>query len=90
MTDIIGDVLQISASLETYSEHSLAEAIVKKYEGKLFAVSDFRAIPGQGITGVINDKTYFLVNQNMKLIMTWKVQAKPSWNCLVMTKSWGQ
>ncbi len=59
VTDIIGDVLQISASLETYSEHSLAEAIVKKYEGKLFAVSDFRAIPGQGITGVINDKTYF-------------------------------
>lgn len=58
VTDVTGDILQIAASLEKYSEHSLAEAIVKEYQGKLLEVSDFQAIPGQGITGTIAKKTY--------------------------------
>ncbi len=59
VTDIIGDVLKIAASLEKYSEHSLAEAIVKKHTGELFEVSDFKAIPGEGISGKISGKLYF-------------------------------
>jgi Cu+-exporting ATPase len=60
VTDVAGDVLQIAASLEKHSEHPLAEAIVKKAEGlKLFEVTDFKAIPGVGVEGVINNKKYF-------------------------------
>ncbi|MDP1743691.1 MAG: heavy metal translocating P-type ATPase [Candidatus Amesbacteria bacterium] len=59
VTDVIGDVLKIAASLEKYSEHSLAEAIVKKHTGELFEVLDFKAIPGEGISGTISGKTYF-------------------------------
>lgn len=60
VTDVIGDILPIAASLEKLSEHPLAEAIVKKAEGlKLFEVSDFRAIPGMGVEGIINSKKYF-------------------------------
>ncbi len=33
VTDVTGNILKIAASLEKYSEHSLAEAIVKKYKG---------------------------------------------------------
>lgn len=60
VTDIIGDnVLQLAASLEKGSEHSLAEAIVKKGEEekiKFLKVSKFKAIPGHGVEGVINGK----------------------------------
>lgn len=59
VTDVIGDVLKIAASLEKYSEHSLAEAIVKKHTGELFEVLDFKAIPGEGISGTISGKNYF-------------------------------
>lgn len=58
VTDVKGDILKIAASLEKYSEHSLAEAIVKAYTGPLLAVSKFAAIPGKGISGKIAGKTY--------------------------------
>ena len=50
----------IAASLEQGSEHSLAEAILTKTKGqKLARVTDFKAIPGEGISGVIDSKKYF-------------------------------
>jgi Cu+-exporting ATPase len=76
VTDIVGNVLQISASLETYSEHSLAEAIVKKYDGKLFEVSDFSAIPGQGIIGKIDGKTYFFGKPKYNTYYDWESAGK--------------
>lgn len=52
-------ILNIAASLEQGSEHSLAEAILSKAKDqKLFRVSDFEAIPGQGVSGVIDGKRY--------------------------------
>ncbi|MBI5358890.1 cadmium-translocating P-type ATPase [Candidatus Amesbacteria bacterium] len=66
VTDIIGDNLKIAASLEKYSEHSLAEAIVKKHTGELFGVSDFKAVPGEGITGKISGKVYFFGKPKVK------------------------
>jgi len=61
VTDVSSDkVLIIAASLEQGSEHSLAEAILTKTkEQKLLSVTHFEAIPGQGISGVINNKKYF-------------------------------
>lgn len=62
VTDVSGDpkTLTIAASLEKGSEHSLAEAIIVGAKNeKLFNVSGFHAIQGEGITGVINGKEYF-------------------------------
>ena len=66
VTDIIcsegtteNELLQIAASIEKLSEHPLADAIVteaEKREVSYFNVSDFKQIPGQGITGVIDDQ----------------------------------
>ncbi len=63
------ETLQIAASLEIGSEHSLAEAIVsgaKKKNLKLGKVTQFKAYPGNGIEGVINKKKYFLGNRGEK------------------------
>ena len=52
-------VLQTAASIDHASEHPLAQAIVRaaKEEGlALETVSDFKAWPGQGVTGRIGDQ----------------------------------
>lgn len=59
------DILQISASLEYNSEHSLAEAIIvksKKIKLKLDDVSGFKAISGSGVEGEINSTKYYFGN----------------------------
>lgn len=68
VTDIVGDkgALQVAASLEQGSEHSLAEAIVnraKEEKVKLSKATDFKAIPGHGIEGKIGGKKYILGNR---------------------------
>lgn len=53
------DILQLAASIEKGSEHSLAEAIVQEAEVKGLALSEvegFKAIPGYGVTGQIKDQ----------------------------------
>jgi P-type Cu+ transporter len=61
VTDITpASILSIAASLEKGSEHSLADAILTKAQGKkLFNVTYFKAVPGTGISGVIGGKKYF-------------------------------
>lgn len=63
------EIIRIAASLEKGSEHSLADAILKK-AGELnldFAsVTAFAAIPGLGIEGKIDNEKYFF--GNMKLM----------------------
>lgn len=57
------DLLRLAASLESHSEHPLAEAIVKKAKDlnlKLSKPKNFKAIPGAGIEGEIDGKKYFL------------------------------
>ena len=50
------EILRYSASIESYSEHPLAEAIVKKHgdAGGRLEVHDFRALEGVGVEGRIN------------------------------------
>jgi len=67
VTDIVGDkkVLQMAASLEKGSEHSLAEAIVQKAdEDKLTLqkVDKFKAISGYGVEGLIGKVKVVLGN----------------------------
>ncbi|MCL2299125.1 MAG: cadmium-translocating P-type ATPase [Firmicutes bacterium] len=51
VSDVEGDVLQLAASLERYSEHPIAKAIVEHYDGECLAVENFLATPGVGVEG---------------------------------------
>ncbi|MBI2596096.1 copper-translocating P-type ATPase [Candidatus Daviesbacteria bacterium] len=58
-------ILQLAASIEKGSEHSLAEAIVKEAENRklnLDQATRFKAIPGYGVEGEINKKKILLGN----------------------------
>lgn len=63
------ELVQIAASLEKGSEHSLAEALLKKAEAEgteLLSVKNFKAISGFGIEGGVEGKKY--VFGNLKLM----------------------
>ncbi|MDR2582879.1 MAG: cadmium-translocating P-type ATPase [Fibromonadaceae bacterium] len=51
-----GEVLQLAASLERYSEHPIAKAICDYYKGEYLEVSNFKSIVGQGVEGIIGGK----------------------------------
>jgi Cu+-exporting ATPase len=58
-------LLQIAASMESSSEHPLADAVVNKAKEKniaLIKISNFKAIPGHGIEAKIAGKKYLLGN----------------------------
>lgn len=58
-------LMVLAASLEMYSEHPLARAIVEEArfrELTLLEVHDFETAPGMGITGTIQNKKYFAGN----------------------------
>jgi len=48
--------LQLAASLERYSEHPIAKAVVAAYAGEYLPVEDFKAQVGQGVEGVVGGK----------------------------------
>lgn len=59
------ELLIASASVETKSEHPLAEAIVKKAQNQkllLKKVTNFKAIPGKGAIASIGKTKYFIGN----------------------------
>lgn len=64
------NVLQLAASLDEHSEHPIAQAIVKQWQKQqpaapLFSVTDFKALPGRGVTGIIADVRYFVGNHQL-------------------------
>lgn len=61
-------LLTLAASLEQGSEHSLAEAIVAQAKQKnltLVKAKDFAAVPGRGITGVVDKHKVSLGNRSL-------------------------
>lgn len=69
------DILQLLASLESHSEHPLAQAMVEKAKGQklsLHKVKDFAAIEGKGLEGIIDDTQYYA--GNLKLAGDLKLQ----------------
>jgi len=61
----IDEVLRLAAALERGSEHPLAAAIVRAADEKTLpatAASDFRSIPGKGVTGTVEGKAVALGN----------------------------
>jgi Cu+-exporting ATPase len=75
VTDIVGlslsdeeEIISIAASLEKLSEHPLAEAIVKYAEEESISfteINNFKAIPGHGVEGVIENQKYFFGNRKL-------------------------
>ncbi len=62
------EVLQLAASLEKQSEHPLAEAIYTHAQAEQVALSEvsfFKAIPGHGVEGVIEETTYYFGNRKL-------------------------
>lgn len=69
------DILQIIASLESKSEHPLAEAISNKVKEEgisLLTVDNFQALVGHGLQGDINGQTYYVGSKKF-------ISAFPSW-----------
>ncbi len=61
-------ILMLAASLESSSEHPLAEAIVRAAKTKnlsLSEVTNFESITGHGITGMIDSKKVFIGNAKL-------------------------
>lgn len=61
-------ILQLAASLEKGSEHALAESIVKEAErvsATLLPVTGFRALAGQGVEAVVNQKKISFGNRKL-------------------------
>jgi Cu+-exporting ATPase len=62
------DVLALAASIEKGSEHSLAEAIVRRANEaklRLETVSKFQAVAGHGVEGLINKSRVVLGNRRL-------------------------
>lgn len=62
------DILRLAASIEKGSEHSLAEAIVKKAEDEkvdIMTASKFRAIAGHGVEGIVDKKQIYFGNRKL-------------------------
>lgn len=62
------EILQMAASLDSYSEHPIAEAIVKgakEQQLSLMKIEDFESIPGKGIIGKYDGKDLGLGNEKL-------------------------
>lgn len=75
ITDIIeielkdkNKIIALASALEKSSEHPLAEAIIKYTEQNNISFeksSEFRNIPGQGVSGKINNDLYYFGNRKL-------------------------
>lgn len=64
------NILQLAASLDAHSEHPIAQAIVNEWKKQqpadsLLEVTDFKALPGRGVTGLISGVRYFVGNHQL-------------------------
>jgi Cu2+-exporting ATPase len=62
------EVLQIAASLNQFSQHFIAQGILEKAKEEkveILKVEDFENLPGKGVKGKINNKTYYLGGETL-------------------------
>ena len=57
--------MQILASLEQNSNHPLASVILKNFKGSLLNVDNFKVVNGKGITGQIEQTTYYAGSEKL-------------------------
>ncbi len=60
------ELLSLAAALEAKSEHPLAKAILERWNRPAAEVSDFRALPGNGLTATLEGKS--LLGGSMKFL----------------------
>ena len=72
VTDILShgiaaeELIRIAASIEKQSEHPFAKAIMEKAENiGLYEISEFRSLPGQGVSAIINGRKYYGGNRKL-------------------------
>ncbi|MFX0079200.1 MAG: heavy metal translocating P-type ATPase [Candidatus Hermodarchaeota archaeon] len=74
VTDVVSvngsseEVLEVAASLETYSEHPISQAIVEKIANPgrvILPVKNFNAIPGRGVSGTIDGEEFFVGSERL-------------------------
>jgi Zn2+/Cd2+-exporting ATPase len=53
------EALKLAASIEKYSNHPIAEAIVAYYKGETIDVQEVSEVPGYGIQGVVDQQPLF-------------------------------
>lgn len=58
--EVESSILAIAASLEAKSTHPLGKAITDAYDGRMLPVLDFQNVPGGGIKGAVEGRTYVL------------------------------
>ncbi len=56
-----GDILKYAASVESKSEHPIAQGIVSAVEGT-FPVEDFESLPGKGASGIVDGNKVQIVS----------------------------
>lgn len=67
------EALRLAASIESFSSHPIARAIVKYNKEKPYAVKNIKEVPGYGISGVYNKKVLlagskkFLLNNHIEV-----------------------
>lgn len=59
------DVLRIAASLDALSQHPVAQAVVKAWEGRLESVTEFKSLTGRGVEGVVAGTPAFVGNHRL-------------------------
>ena len=59
------EFLKIVASAETHSNHPIGKAIKEKYNKELFEVTNYKEIPGKGISCKINNKDILVGNNKL-------------------------
>lgn len=75
VTDIVSignydedQIIAVAAGIEKTSEHPLAEAIIKYAQEEAVSFENavnFKAVPGHGVEGIINDKKYYFGNRKL-------------------------
>ena len=69
---------QVLFTLEKHSEHPLAEAVVRHFNGlqvKTVDLSGFESLTGKGVKGVFNGKTYFVGSHRLMTELNIKLPA---------------
>lgn len=64
-TDGNADVLKIAASLERFSNHPIAQAVVKAYKGEYVDFDSTEEIAGYGLMGIKGSDKYYVGSQRL-------------------------
>ncbi len=59
------ETLRLAASIEQYSNHPIAQAIAKAYQGELLEVSGVKEIAGYGVTGEVDSNVLLVGNARL-------------------------